>query len=686
MSNLEENSVSSTIPTHELSTEESVIPNSEDTQPSLSQPNVVVDDNKSSEYNPSRLKSSVWEHFTKEKINNEWKAICKHCNRKLGGDSKNGTKHLHVHLGRCNKRGQLDIRQQVLVANQKKSDGKLTLKASSFNQDEARVDLAKMIIRHEYPLSIVDHELFRKYCHTLQPLFDMPSRNTIKKDILDMYENGKVKTMLELEANEGRVAITTDMWTSDHQNRGYMAVTAHYVDNSWTLQKRIIRFEYVPTPHTGDVIATRLMKCFLDWNIDRKLMSITVDNCSVNDAVVELLLDRLGRDTLVVDGTLFHMRCCAHILNLIVKDGLSVIGDGIERIRHSVIFWNGTPKRWEKFEEAARQLRISTTKKLCTDVKTRWNSTFLMLQTALSYKDVFLRCVQLHGDPLYKHLPTEDDWTFATKICEKLNLFYEMTEDFSGTNYSTANLYFPHICSIRVALNEWVQDSNATISSMARRMLDKFEKYWSVVNGIMGVATLLDPRYKTDFLECYFEDIYGPDAGYELEKIVQLCRDLVKEYEAKMSSGSEPQVFSTTSHTVVANKGNFKKYDTFISTKKKRKSQVLSQLDRYLDDDVIPRTPNFDILNWWKTIGPQFPILQAIARDIYAIPVSTVASESSFSTGGRLVNPQRNRLHPSTVEALACCQSWLIAEEESISNETSSNHEDDEIDASSNIE
>ncbi|KAL4280516.1 hypothetical protein GQ457_03G012420 [Hibiscus cannabinus] len=407
----------------------------------------------------------------------------------------------------------------------------------------------------------------------------MPSRNTIKKDILDMYEAGKVKTMLELEANEGRVAITTDMWTSDHQNRGYMVVIAYYVDNSWTLQKCIIRFEYVPTPHTSDVIATRLMKCFLDWNFDRKLMSITIDNCSVNDGVVELLLDRLGSDTLVVDGAFFHMRCCAHILNLIVKDGLSVIGDGIERIRQSVIFWS-----------------------------------------ALTYKDVFLRCVQLHGDPSYKHLTTEDDWTFRGKICEKLVLFYEMTEDFSGKKYSTANLYFPHICSIR--------------------------KYWSVVNGIMSVATLLDPRYKTDFLECYFEDIYGVDAEYELEKIVQLCRDLVKEYEAKMLSGSEPQFFSTTSsHTVVANKGNFE-----------------------------------------KQFEPQFPILQAIARDIYAISVSTVASESSFSTGGRLVNPQCNRLHPSTVEALACCQSWLIAEKESISNETSSNYEYDEIEASSNID
>ncbi|KAL4379848.1 hypothetical protein GQ457_02G022500 [Hibiscus cannabinus] len=103
MSNLRESYVSSTDPTHDFPTQESVLPNSEDTQPSLSQPNVVVDNNESSEYNPSRLKSAVWEHFTKEKINNEWKAICKHCNRMLGGDSKNETKHLHVHLGMCNK-------------------------------------------------------------------------------------------------------------------------------------------------------------------------------------------------------------------------------------------------------------------------------------------------------------------------------------------------------------------------------------------------------------------------------------------------------------------------------------------------------------------------------------------------------------------------------------------------------
>ena len=48
------------------------------------------------------------------------------------------------------------------------------------------------------------------------------------------------------------------------------------------------------------------------------------------------------------------MRCCSHILNLTVKDGLDVIGDGIDRIRESVHFWTATPKRIEKFEDSTR--------------------------------------------------------------------------------------------------------------------------------------------------------------------------------------------------------------------------------------------------------------------------------------------------------------------------------------------
>ncbi|RVX22954.1 hypothetical protein CK203_008265 [Vitis vinifera] len=53
-----------------------------------------------------------------------------------------------------------------------------------------------------------------------------------------------------------------------------------------------------------------------------------------------------------------------------------------------------------------------------------------------------------------------------------------------------------------------------------------------------------------------------------------------------------------------------------------------------------------------------------IVRDIYAILVSTIASESAFSTSGRVVSKHRNRLHLDTLEVLMCAQSWLWKEKE----------------------
>lgn len=125
--------------------------------------------------------------------------------------------------------------------------------------------------------------------------------------------------------------------------------------------------------------------------MDRKISALTVDNCSTNDAMIEVILDKLDNSELVAGGSLFHMRCAAHILNLIVKDGLDVIKVGVVKIRASVSYWTATPKREEKFEETARQLRCISIKKLGLDCATRWNSTYLMLETALLYKEVFSR-------------------------------------------------------------------------------------------------------------------------------------------------------------------------------------------------------------------------------------------------------------------------------------------------------
>lgn len=168
----------------------------------------------------------------------------------------------------------------------------------------------------------------------------------------------------------------------------------------------------------------------MDWNIDRKLSTITVDNCSTNDAMIHHLLEKLPSKDMLLDGNVLHMRCCAHILNLIVRDGLEIINESIERVRGSVIYWTASPARIEKFEEAARQMNVNCTKRLALDCKTRWNSTYLMLETTLVYKDVFARAKVRERN--YNSLPTEEDWNNAKEICEKLVIFHEVTEMFSG--------------------------------------------------------------------------------------------------------------------------------------------------------------------------------------------------------------------------------------------------------------
>ncbi|XP_073134411.1 zinc finger BED domain-containing protein RICESLEEPER 3-like [Henckelia pumila] len=85
----------------------------------------------------------------------------------------------------------------------------------------------------------------------------------------------------------------------------------------------------------------------------------------------------------------------------------------------------------------------------------------------------------------------------------------------------------------------------------------------------------------------------------------------------------------------------------------------ISELDKYLNEMVEEYSDSFDILGWWKQNYHRFPTLAKIARDVLAIPISTVASESTFSIGGRVLDCFRSSLTLMVVESLICTQDWL---------------------------
>ncbi len=92
-----------------------------------------------------------------------------------------------------------------------------------------------------------------------------------------------------------------------------------------------------------------------------------------------------------------------------------------------------------------------------------------------------------------------------------------------------------------------------------------------------------------------------------------------------------------------------------------------SQLDLYLDEPRKPIELKLDVLAYWKENEARYPIIAQMARDILSIPITTVASESTFSMGSKILNKYRNRLVPDNVQVLLTSHNWLYGYEGMVS-------------------
>ncbi|XP_057808840.1 LOW QUALITY PROTEIN: serine/threonine-protein kinase ATM [Salvia miltiorrhiza] len=429
-----------------------------------------------------------------------------------------------------------------------------------------------------------------------------------------------------------------------------MVVTGHYVDSNWNLQKRTLNFCDIPPPHTGVVISDVLQRCFREWGIEEKVWTITVDNASNNDVAVRILKENLlFRHTLPLGGQIFHVRCCAHILNLLVKDGLSSIQDVISKVRESVKYVAASEARVIMFGEIAKQLELSS-KKLVLDCVTRWNATYFMLSCALEFKAVFPRYQQ--RDPSYTTLPSDEEWEKVRIVCSFLEDFHEITELISGSEYPTANLFLVKLVHIKSLLTyESLDKDSGTTATFMEKMLEKmklkFDKYWGSCNLLISIAAVLDPRNKMKYIEWCADNCYSGVEGIELKVTVfETLRNLYAEYvEAYRVSTSTTNIVRNASDAQTGSSSNVSgvssvksstsrsqsKYESFRKTVTSV-DQMKSDFDLYFEEAVEEwnEPTQFDAIGWWKMHRMKYKILSKMACDVLSIPITTVASESAL--------------------------------------------------------
>lgn len=108
-----------------------------------------------------------------------------------------------------------------------------------FDVEKSQQELVRMIVLNELPFSTVEYDGFRKFVASLNPLFRMVSRTTVKANCISACEEQRLALQEVLKNSNSRVSLTADTWTSN-QNKGYMCITCHFIDKEWKLQKRII--------------------------------------------------------------------------------------------------------------------------------------------------------------------------------------------------------------------------------------------------------------------------------------------------------------------------------------------------------------------------------------------------------------------------------------------------------------
>ncbi|CAA0806372.1 Zinc finger BED domain-containing protein DAYSLEEPER [Striga hermonthica] len=624
-------------------------------------------------------RSIAWDHFETIVVEGITRAECKHCKKTYKCDTRrNGTSSLLHHISVCKANPDVTEKKQAKLNLQPIAEGDEivgSLTSWKFDQEAIRSELARMVIVDELPFRFVEGDGFKNFMSVTQPRFKIPSRWTVSRDCYQLYLDEKLKLRNYFKMYGKTISITTDTWTSV-QKINYMCITAHYIDEEWSLNKKIINFCPIES-HKGEDLGRQIDGCLRDWGIS-KVFSITVDNAPSNDTCLTYLKSRLtSRGCAFVKGKFLHMRCIAHIINLVVVDGINEIKHSIKNIRHAVRFVKQSPARLVKFRECCNDEGIVSKSLLCLDVSTRWNSTYLMLNVAQKFerafdryemKDPFFRLELKHGPPSIV------DWENARRMVDILSHFYELTLRISGTSYVTSNEFYHEISSVNCLLREWIASNDLDIKAMGEKMKSKYNKYWGDpknVNHLIYVAVFVDPRYKLEFLEYALCEEHGEKNGSEIFKSVKgSVHELFEAYKliyqphcaTSTQSTNRVSSLNESSHPNLSkNKSRYHLGDKF-KRHKIESGEVESKcdLDVYLKEStLVVEKDDFDILRWWKLNQSRFPILSCFARDVLAIPISTVASESAFSTGGRVLDDYRSSLTPKIVEALICAQDWL---------------------------
>ena len=204
--------------------------------------------------------------------------------------------------------------------------------------------------------------------------------------------------------------------------------------------------------------------------------------------------------------------------------------------------------------------------------------------------------------------PNTSDWKKTRSFVKFLKLFYNATLRFSGSLYITCNTFFHEVVMIQTKLQQLITYDDHLVSSMARNMIEKFDKYWSLekVNVLLYIAVVLDPRYKLKYVNFCVSQLY--DSVVAKEMIRNVKDILICLYGWYGDNNYLP--ISSHNQASDAIEGNVMHEDddvdgrAFLSSQFKRHLEaednigVKSEIEKFLVESCEDDNDKFNVLSW----------------------------------------------------------------------------------------
>ncbi|KAL6281535.1 hypothetical protein ACE6H2_018416 [Prunus campanulata] len=497
--------------------------------------------------------------------------------------------------------------------------------------------LVKWLVLASLPPATLEEKWLANSYKFLNPSIQLWSSEEYRKTFHEVFRSMKEVVRASLEHVSSKVSITLEFWTS-YEEIYYMSVTCHWIDENWSFQKMMLDICHIPYPCGGAEIYHSLVKVLRLYNIENRVLSCTHDN---SQSSMHGYLD----DQKV--GPFCYIPCSAHVLNLIIDDGMRTTKPVISKIREFAMGLNASSEMSEDFTQFTAAYQESTWK-MPLDTSTRWSGNYQMLDIvckASKSMDAVIRKYETLGSRM---LLSSAEKNAVNNVHRYLQPFYKTTNNMCTNKLPTVGLvlfFMDHISETIAAC----RDSHLypdLLRNAAKEMAEKVRGYNNqVCNIIIYMTAVLDPRIKGELIP---ESLNAEN--FLDEARTHFIRNYSTSHFPSMTSGYSAQELEEGCNVSFAEE---------IARKKRRAnmSSATDELTQYLSEPPAPIAT--DVLEWWKVNSMRYPRLSLMARDFLAVQAVSVAPEELFCGKGDEIYKQRFCMPHDSTQALLCIRSWL---------------------------